>query len=78
MKAFLRSDGVQAVLGWLLGAYLRVVLRTVRWRHENLACVEPVLADDEAKGPLSGVLAGMDWAAGLGARAMICLVTQRY
>ena len=46
MKAFLRSDGVQAVLGWLLGAYLRVVLRTVRWRHENLACVEPVLADD--------------------------------
>ncbi len=46
MKAFLRSDAVQAVLGWLLGAYLRVVLATVRWRHENLACVEPVLADD--------------------------------
>lgn len=46
MKAFLRSDGVQAVLGWLLGGYLRLVLRTVRWRHENLACVEPVLADD--------------------------------
>ena len=31
----------------------------------------PVLADDEAKGPLSGVLAGMDWAAGLGARAVV-------
>jgi lysophospholipid acyltransferase (LPLAT)-like uncharacterized protein len=46
LKAFLRSDGVQAFLGWLLGTYLRVVLRTVRWRHENLACVEPVLADD--------------------------------
>ena len=46
MKAFLRSDAVQAVLGWLLGTYLRVVLSTVRWRHENLACVEPALADD--------------------------------
>ena len=46
MKALLRSDGVQAFLGWVLGTYLRVILRTVRWRHENLACVEPVLADD--------------------------------
>ena len=24
------------------------MLRTVRWRHENVACVEPVLADDTA------------------------------
>ena len=46
MKAFLRSDGVQAFLGWVLGTYLKLVLRTVRWRHENVACVEPVLADD--------------------------------
>lgn len=46
MKAFLRSDAVQAFLGWILGTYLRIVLRTVRWRHENVACVEPVLADD--------------------------------
>jgi lysophospholipid acyltransferase (LPLAT)-like uncharacterized protein len=46
LKAFLRSDGVQGFLGWVLGTYLRLVLRTVRWRHENLACVEPVLADD--------------------------------
>ncbi|HEV2530880.1 lysophospholipid acyltransferase family protein [Phenylobacterium sp.] len=44
MKTLLRSDGVQAVLGWLLGSYLRLVLATVRWRHENLECVEPVLA----------------------------------
>ncbi len=44
MKRFLRSDGVQAGLGWLLGTYMRLVLRTVRWRHENVACVEPVLA----------------------------------
>jgi lysophospholipid acyltransferase (LPLAT)-like uncharacterized protein len=46
LKAFLRSDAVQGVLGFLLGAYLRLVLATVRWRHENVACVEPVLADD--------------------------------
>lgn len=46
MKALLRSDGVQAFLGWLLGTYIRVVLHTVRWRHENLEAVEPVLADD--------------------------------
>lgn len=46
MKKLLRSNGVQAFLGWVLGTYLKLILRTVRWRHENLACVEPVLADD--------------------------------
>jgi len=46
LKKILRSDGVQAILGWLLGGYLRLVLRTVRWRHENVEAVEPVLADD--------------------------------
>ncbi|HVI32398.1 lysophospholipid acyltransferase family protein [Phenylobacterium sp.] len=46
MKTLLRSDGVQAFLGWVLGTYLRIVLATVRWRHENLGCVEPVLAGD--------------------------------
>jgi hypothetical protein len=44
LKNLLRSDGVQAFLGWVLGTYLRIVLRTVRWTHENVACVEPVLA----------------------------------
>ncbi|MDB5418491.1 MAG: hypothetical protein JWP50_1910 [Phenylobacterium sp.] len=44
MKNILRNDGVQAALGWVLGAYLRVILKTVRWRHENVACVEPALA----------------------------------
>ena len=44
MKRLLRSDGVQALLGLVLGIYLRLILATVRWRHENLACVEPVLA----------------------------------
>ena len=44
MKALLRSPVVQTVLGGLLGLYLRLILHSVRWRHENLACVEPVLA----------------------------------
>jgi len=46
LKKLLRSDGVQAFLGWLLGTYIRLILKTVRWKHENLACVEPVLAGD--------------------------------
>jgi len=46
LKTLLRNDAVQAVLGWLLGSYLRLVLATVRWKHENLECVEPVLAGD--------------------------------
>jgi lysophospholipid acyltransferase (LPLAT)-like uncharacterized protein len=46
LKKLLRSDAVQAFLGWLLGTYIRVILRTVRWTHENLECVEPVLAGE--------------------------------
>ena len=46
MKNLLRSDGVQAFLGWVLGTYIRLILNTVRWRHENLECVEPVLAGE--------------------------------
>lgn len=46
MKKLLRSDGVQAFLGWVLGSYIRLILNTVRWRHENLECVEPVLAGE--------------------------------
>lgn len=46
MKKLLRSDGVQAFLGWVLGTYIRLILNTVRWRHENVACVEPVLAGE--------------------------------
>ena len=47
MKGLLRRPGVQAVLGWILAAYLKLILRTVRWRHVNLACVEPNLAGEE-------------------------------
>jgi lysophospholipid acyltransferase (LPLAT)-like uncharacterized protein len=46
LKALLRSDGVQAFLGWVLGVYFRLMLHTVRWRHENVACVEPVLTGE--------------------------------
>jgi lysophospholipid acyltransferase (LPLAT)-like uncharacterized protein len=46
LKGLLRSDAVQAILGWILGVYFRIVLHTVRWRHENLACVEPVLSGE--------------------------------
>jgi lysophospholipid acyltransferase (LPLAT)-like uncharacterized protein len=46
LKGLLRNVAVQATLGWILGTYLRLVLRTIRWRHENVACVEPVLAGD--------------------------------
>jgi lysophospholipid acyltransferase (LPLAT)-like uncharacterized protein len=46
LKAFFRHDAVQAALGWVLGVYLLLILRTLRWRHENLACVEPALAGD--------------------------------
>ena len=46
MKALLRSGAVQTLLGWCLGAYIRLILVTVRWRHENLECVEPVLAGE--------------------------------
>src|SRR5439155_12391413 len=46
LKKLLRSDAVQGFLGWLLGTYIRLILRTVRWTHENLDCVEPVLAGE--------------------------------
>lgn len=44
MKAFLRSPATQTALGWILAAYLKLALRTIRWRHENLEAVEPTLA----------------------------------
>ncbi|MFI4936870.1 MAG: lysophospholipid acyltransferase family protein [Caulobacterales bacterium] len=64
MKGLLRNGGVQAFLGWLLGTYLKLILRTVRWRHENLSLVEPVLAG------ASGAL-GLFWHG----RIPLCLAT---
>jgi lysophospholipid acyltransferase (LPLAT)-like uncharacterized protein len=46
LKKLLRSGPVQATLGFLLGVYIRLMLRTVRWRHENLACFDAVLAGE--------------------------------
>ncbi|MDP3659975.1 lysophospholipid acyltransferase family protein [Phenylobacterium sp.] len=54
MKGWLRNARVQALLGLILAGYLKLMLRTIRWRHENLECVEPVLAGD------SGAL-GLFW-----------------
>lgn len=42
MKRWLRRPGVQAALAWLMAAYLRFALSTIRWRHENRACAEAV------------------------------------
>jgi lysophospholipid acyltransferase (LPLAT)-like uncharacterized protein len=64
LKGLLRNDGVQAFLGWVLGTYFRVILRTVRWRHENVACVEPALAGE------SGAI-GLFWHG----RVPLCLAT---
>jgi lysophospholipid acyltransferase (LPLAT)-like uncharacterized protein len=46
LKSLLRSRAVQAILGAALGVYIRLILVTVRWRHVNLDCVEPVLTGD--------------------------------
>ena len=51
----LRSDAVQNLLGWLLGGYIRLILSTVRWTHENLECVEPVVADRAVARERTGV-----------------------
>ncbi|HEY9233551.1 MULTISPECIES: lysophospholipid acyltransferase family protein [Phenylobacterium] len=45
MKKVLRHPGVQAFLGWVLYLHLIVTLRSRRWVHDNLECVEPVLSD---------------------------------
>jgi hypothetical protein len=46
LKGLLRNPAVQSFLGWVLAAYLKLVLRTIRWRHENVDCVEPALAGE--------------------------------
>lgn len=46
MKKILRHPGVQAFLGWVLWLHLIVTLRSRRWVHDNVECVEPVLVED--------------------------------
>ena len=43
MKRLIRNPHVQTVLSWLLWLQLVVTLKSRRWTHDNLACVEPVL-----------------------------------
>lgn len=43
MKRLLRHPLIRTGLAGLLIAYLWLIGRTVRWRHENRACVEPAL-----------------------------------
>lgn len=45
MKKVLRHPAVQGFLGWILYLHLIVTLRSRRWVHDNLQCVEPVLSD---------------------------------
>jgi lysophospholipid acyltransferase (LPLAT)-like uncharacterized protein len=42
LKQWFRRPGVQAALAWLMAAYLRFALSTIRWRQENRACAEAV------------------------------------
>jgi len=48
VKALLRSNAVQAVLGWLSWLYLELVIRTIRWTRVG----------EESGGPLDQVLKG--------------------
>ena len=43
MKKFIRRPAVQAILGWILAAYMSLIRHSVRWRHEGLEKVAPVL-----------------------------------
>lgn len=47
MKKLLRSDVVQAALGFLLGAYIRLMFHTIRWTYENGEAFDPILAAKE-------------------------------
>ena len=50
MKKLLRSDAVQAFLGWFSWLYLELVIRTIRWTRIG----------EEPDGPLGQVLRGPD------------------
>jgi len=42
LKHWFRRPGVQAGLAWLMAAYLRFALATIRWRQEDRECAEAV------------------------------------
>ena len=47
MKSLFRNPAVQAFLGWLLASYMMMIGRTVRWRHDGLEKLQPVLTSDQ-------------------------------
>jgi lysophospholipid acyltransferase (LPLAT)-like uncharacterized protein len=47
VKTFFRSAPVQATLGWLVAAYIELIIATVRWRFENRAPVDAFMAGGE-------------------------------
>ena len=53
MKGLLRSNAVQAVLGWLSWLYLELVLRTIRWTRIGEAPGEPIYEAVRAPGGFS-------------------------
>jgi lysophospholipid acyltransferase (LPLAT)-like uncharacterized protein len=47
VKRWLRRPWVQAILGWLIAAYIELVIATLRWRRENDAPARAVLDGPE-------------------------------
>jgi lysophospholipid acyltransferase (LPLAT)-like uncharacterized protein len=47
VKGFFRSPVVQGFLGWLVAAYIELLIRTVRWRFDNRGPVDEVMAGHE-------------------------------
>lgn len=44
MKRLLRAPAVQAVLGWLVASYIELIISTMRWRFDNRAPVDAIMA----------------------------------
>jgi lysophospholipid acyltransferase (LPLAT)-like uncharacterized protein len=47
VKALLRSGPAQALLGWLTAAYIELIIVSMRWRIENRAPVDAIMAGPE-------------------------------
>ena len=47
MKNFFRSPPVQSTLGWLVAAYIELIIATVRWRFENRDPVDEAMSGPE-------------------------------
>jgi hypothetical protein len=44
VKRFFRSPLAQGALGWLVAAYIELIIRTMRWRFENRAPVDEIMS----------------------------------